>query len=123
MVIFDCILDQQNLKIQVQYLQCYIVLLLHKRGGNKRSDSRLRAIKQKQMLDVTKKNYPKISFLKNRIVEGKNNLKVKTAFHMSSKYNNGIDRTQNTNEENGRQATRGDGRRTKLYSRLPRFCR
>lgn len=121
MVIFDCILGQKTFKIQVQYLQCYIVLLLHKRGRNKRSESALRT--RKQMLDVTKKNYPKISVLKNRIEKGKNNLKVKTAFHMSSKHNNRIDRTQYTNEENGRQATRGAGRRTKLYTKLPRFCR
>ena len=53
------------------------------------------------MLYVTQKYYPEIAFVKCRIERKEDNLNVKTAFHMSSKHNKQIDRTQNTNVEDG----------------------
>ena len=123
MVIFDCILARTCFKTKVHYLQCYTVLILHKCSRSKSSLQPLRAQTQKQMLVVTKPNYPKITFVKSRIEKGEEDLNVKTAFHMSSKHNNPIDRTQNTTEEDGRQATREGRKRTRLYTKLPKFCR
>ena len=123
MVIFYCIVDQKRLKIHLHDLQCNITLPLYKCSGNKRSNSRLGLTKQKPMLDVKINNYLQIPSLQSHIETRGNNLKVKTAFHMSSKHNNQIDRTQKTNEENGRQATREDRKRTKLFTKLPKFCR
>ena len=81
--------------------------------------------KQKQMLYVTQKNNPEIVFLKSRSNEGRRRYRIngKATVHIPCRHNNRIDRTQNTNEENGRQATWKGRSGTKLYTKLSMpFC-
>ena len=75
--------------------------------------------KQKQMLYVTQKNNPTTVFLKSRRNErSRYRINEKATVHISCRPNNKIDRTQNTNEENGRQAAWKGRNETKLYTKL-----
>ena len=121
MVIFYCIFYQTSLKIQTQCFLLFSVIQSHyKTYENKRPGSAITTSQPKQMLDATLRNYIEIFLLKSRIEKREVNLNVKTGFHMSTKHNKRIDRTQKTNEEDGRQ--RSWEERKSIDAEIRRSC-
>ena len=123
MVIFHSTLNKTKLKIQLHYwMQSYFggICCKNKRSKKQKSPLKRGQRKQKQMLYVTQKNNPEIVFLKSRSNEGRRRYRIngKTTAHISCRHNNRIDRTQNTNEENGRQPAWKGRNREKLYIKL-----
>ena len=123
MVIFYSTLNKTKLKIQLHYwMQSCFGGICCRNNRNKGQESPLKRgqRKQKQMLYVTQKNNPKIVFLKSRRNERRSRYRIneKTKVHISCRPNNKIDRTRNTNEENGRQAARKGRNETKLCTKL-----